>query len=105
MGWQRRLSLARENAPNWTQNCPKVTIASRLGVNSTLRRVASGLLSNLRSTVSAKAPTDATARAVLMLPLMAAAADGKIEPSELDILSSWRAASDCHLNPSTRFLR
>ncbi len=43
-----------------------------------------GLFSNLRGSTQTKTPDDAAARAVLTMPLLVAAADGKIDPSELD---------------------
>jgi uncharacterized tellurite resistance protein B-like protein len=52
-----------------------------------------GLFSNLRGTAPAKAPSDTAARAVLTMPLMVAAADGKIEQSELDQILNMCAFS------------
>jgi tellurite resistance protein len=52
-----------------------------------------GLFSNLRGSAPAKAPSDATARAVLTLPLMVAGADGNIDRAELDQIINMCAFS------------
>ncbi|MEL6169877.1 MAG: tellurite resistance TerB family protein [Pseudomonadota bacterium] len=52
-----------------------------------------GLFSNLRKATGAKSVADDTARAVIAMPIMVAAADGKLDRSEIDQIINMCAYS------------